>query len=218
MKSGLFFKLVLILALALAGCSGGDAESAAPQTQAATDTAAPPPPEPTAPSPATETLPPAVEETVPAPVEFALASSAFEAGQQIPARYTCDGEDISPPLAWSGAPAGTESFALILDDPDAPIGTFTHWVLFDLPADVNELAEGASSEAALGPHQGKTSWGKAGYGGPCPPSGVHHYIFTLYAVDSLLDLPAGASKKELLSALEGQILAQVELAGLYGNP
>lgn len=219
MKSRLFFKLVLILALALAGCSAGETESAAPQTQPAADTATPPPPpEPAATSPATEPPPTPVRETTPTPAEFTLNSGAFKADQQIPARYACDGEDVSPPLVWKGAPAGTKSFALILDDPDAPGGVFTHWTLFNLPSSVSELAEGAASEATLEAQQGQTSWGKAGYGGPCPPSGVHHYIFTLYAVDSLLDLPAGASKKQLLSALEGHILAQTELTGLYGKP
>jgi len=217
MKSRLFFKLVLILALALAGCSTGETDSAAPQTQPAADTAK----SPTvlaATSPTAETLPTPVKETTPTPAEFTLGSSAFEADQQIPARYACDGEDVSPPLVWKGAPAVTKSFALILDDPDAPGGVFTHWTLYNLPSSVSELVEGAASEAALETQQGKTSWGKAGYGGPCPPSGVHHYIFTLYAVDSLLDLPAGASKKQLLSALEGHILAQTELTGLYGKP
>lgn len=210
MKPRKFFKLVLILPLALTGCSGGKTRSAATPTQPVQETAAPPS------LPAATTLPVA-EDGAPAPAGFTLTSSVFQPDGQIPVRYTCDGEDLSPPLAWQGAPASTQSFALILDDPDAPGGTFTHWVLFDLPSGTTELAEDASSDAALAAHQGKTSWRKAGYGGPCPPSGTHHYVFTLYALDSPLKLSAGASKKELLSALEGHVLAQTKLTGLYSR-
>lgn len=146
-----------------------------------------------------------------------LKSSAFAHQGAIPSKYTCDGEDISPPLEWSGAPADTKSFALIVDDPDAPIGTFNHWILFNIPAGVNQLAEGISRQDTLadGSRQGKTSWRKVGYGGPCPPSGTHRYFFTLYALDIMLDLPAGASKEQVLQAMSGHILAKGELMGTY---
>jgi Raf kinase inhibitor-like YbhB/YbcL family protein len=144
---------------------------------------------------------------------FALTSSAFVQGKPIPARYTCDGLDISPPLAWSDAPGGTQSFALIMDDPDAPGGTWVHWVLFNLPAQTRQLEERAAPQAV----QGRNSWGRPGYGGPCPPSGTHRYFFRLYALDTLLQLPAGAGKEQVLRAMQGHILAQAELMGVYAR-
>ncbi|RIH89443.1 YbhB/YbcL family Raf kinase inhibitor-like protein [Calidithermus roseus] len=140
---------------------------------------------------------------------FALSSSAFAQGKPIPAKYTCDGLDISPPLAWSDAPRGTQSFALIMDDPDAPAGTWVHWVLFNLPAQTHQLAEKAVQGV-----QGRNSWGRLGYGGPCPPSGTHRYFFRLYALDTLLQLPAGATKEQVLRAMQGHVLAQAELMGV----
>ena len=159
----------------------------------------------------------------PAPAEevemtLTVSSSAFHEGAEIPARYTCEGQDISPPLNWSEPPAGTKSIALIVDDPDAPGGVFTHWVLFNLPSQTTELAEAMPAQAELpsGAQQGKTDFGRAGYGGPCPPPGrPHRYQFTVYALDQTLDLKAGASKGELLSAMSGHILAQGRLTGIY---
>ena len=159
----------------------------------------------------------------PAPAEevemtLTVSSSAFHEGAEIPARYTCEGQDISPPLNWSEPPAGTKSIALIVDDPDAPGGVFTHWVLFNLPSQTTELAEAMPAQAELpsGAQQGKTDFGRAGYGGPCPPPGrPHRYQFTVYALDQTLDLKAGASKGELFSAMSGHILAQGRLTGIY---
>jgi len=148
---------------------------------------------------------------------FELTSTAFGQGEPIPRRYTCDGEDISPPLQWSDPPQGTQSFALIADDPDAPMGTWVHWVLYNIPAQARGLPEAVSSDAELpdGSRHGQNSWRRLGYGGPCPPSGTHRYFFKLYALDAQLDLAAGANKKQLLRAMEGHILAQAELMGTY---
>jgi len=141
---------------------------------------------------------------------FTLTSSAFVEGKLIPPRYTCDGLDISPPLAWDNAPRGTQSFALIMDDPDAPAGTWVHWVLFNLPAQTQQLAKAAPRGT-----QGRNSWGRLGYGGPCPPSGTHRYFFRLYALDALLQQPAGSNKEQVLRAMQGHLLAQAELMGVY---
>ncbi|AFZ27997.1 phospholipid-binding protein, PBP family [Cylindrospermum stagnale PCC 7417] len=146
-----------------------------------------------------------------------LASSAFEANNLIPAQYTCDGADISPPLIWEQVPRETQSLALIVDDPDAPGKTFVHWVVYDLPPTVRQLPEQISSTKTLpnGGVQGKNDFGKFGYGGPCPPSGIHRYFFQLYALDKKLGLAAGASKNQILAAIEGHILASSELIGRY---
>ena len=147
-----------------------------------------------------------------------VSSSAFKEGDRIPAKYTCQGQDVSPPLAWGEPPAGTQSFALIVDDPDAPGGVFTHWVLFNIPPDSRNLPEAVPTQAELasGALQGKTDFGRTGYSGPCPPPGrPHRYQFTLYALDQPLGLEGGASKKQLLSAMEGHILAQGQLTGTY---
>jgi Raf kinase inhibitor-like YbhB/YbcL family protein len=148
-----------------------------------------------------------------------LTSSAFGESENIPKRYTDDGENVSPPLRWSGAPDGTKSFALICDDPDAPRGTWVHWVLYNLPADKNELAESvpAREELPNGARQGKNDFGKIGYGGPAPPSGTHRYYFKLYALDTVLNLPAGATKQKLEQAMKGHILTRGELMGNYGR-
>jgi hypothetical protein len=150
---------------------------------------------------------------------FELTSSAFGAGETIPQKYTCDGDDISPPLAWGDPPAGTRSFALISDDPDAPVGTWVHWVLYNLPADARALPEAVPADADLadGSQHGNSSWRRPGYGGPCPPSGTHRYFFKLYALDTVLDLKSGASKEELLKAMEGHVLAEAELMGTYSR-
>ena len=150
-------------------------------------------------------------------MDIKIASSAFENGGLIPSRYTCDGEDISPPLQWEQVPEGTMSIALICDDPDAPMGTFVHWVLFNLPAGAKELAEDVPTDKTLpnGARQGITDFGRIGYGGPCPPSGTHRYFFKIYALDAELTLKAGAGKRELLKAMEGHVLAQGQLIGKY---
>lgn len=144
-----------------------------------------------------------------------LTSTAFAQGQSIPAKYTCDGQDISPPLHWSDAPAGAQSLALIMDDPDAPAGVWVHWVLFNLPASLHDLPEKAALPG--GSLEGKNSWGRVGYGGPCPPRGSHRYFFKLYTLDTKLNLSRGASKEQLLAAMEGHILAQAELMGTYSR-
>lgn len=151
---------------------------------------------------------------------FELSSTAFKAGEPIPTRHTCKGEDVSPPLAWSGAPKATRSFALICDDPDAPLATWVHWVYYDIPASVHALPEaiGPAEKPSPGGTSGKNSFRKAGYGGPCPPFGTHRYFFRLYALDTVLGLKAGATKKELVKAMNGHILGRAELMGTYRKP
>lgn len=149
-----------------------------------------------------------------------ISSSSFAPGGDIPKKHTCDAADVSPQLAWSGAPAGTRSFALIVDDPDAPVGTWVHWVYYDLPGTATGLAENVSKvdEPPTGGRQGRNDFRKVGYGGPCPPPGKpHRYFFKLYALDRTLDLKAGASKKDVEQAMKGHILAQAELVGKYGR-
>ena len=147
-----------------------------------------------------------------------LTSTAFTEGAAIPANYTCDATNVSPPLKWSGVPAGAKSLALVVDDPDAPSGTWVHWVLCDLPPAVTELPEDLpkSQFVAGGAKQGLNDFKHLGYGGPCPPHGKpHRYFFKLYALDSLLDLKPGQTKKDLESAMEKHILAQGQLMGTY---
>jgi hypothetical protein len=148
---------------------------------------------------------------------FQLTSSAFQAGAAIPAKYTCDGADVSPPLAWTGAPSATKSFALICDDPDASVGTWIHWVLYNIPAASSGLPEAVAAEDELsdGSRHGRNSWGRIGYGGPCPPSGTHRYFFRLYALDTDLALAPGATKADVLRAMDGHVLASAELMGTY---
>jgi Raf kinase inhibitor-like YbhB/YbcL family protein len=150
-------------------------------------------------------------------MDFGLTSSAFSMEEAIPTKYSCDGENISPPLQWSDPPDGTQSFALISDDPDAPAGTWVHWLLYNIPADVRALPEAIPAEAELsdGSRHGENSFGRLDYGGPCPPGGTHRYFFKLYALDRVLDLEAGADKETLLQTMEGHILAQTELMGTY---
>ncbi|MGQ9541449.1 MAG: YbhB/YbcL family Raf kinase inhibitor-like protein [Armatimonadota bacterium] len=152
-------------------------------------------------------------------MDIRLTSTAFTDGGTIPQKYTCDGADVSPPLAWDNVPEGTKSFALICDDPDAPVGTWVHWVLFHLPADTRNLPEAVPPDKELpnGARQGTNDFRKIGYGGPCPPSGTHRYYFKLYALDTLLDLPAGISKAQLLKAMEGHVLAEGQLMGRYSR-
>lgn len=149
---------------------------------------------------------------------LSVSSTAFQDGDRIPSKYTCQGQDISPLLAWGELPVGVQSLALIMDDPDAPGGVFTHWVIFNIPSDSRELLEAVSTQAELpsGALQGKNDFGRIGHGGPCPPPGSpHRYQFTLYALDRPLDLKAGASKKQVLDAMQGHILARGQLIGTY---
>ena len=150
---------------------------------------------------------------------FALTSTAFGPSAPIPRHYTCDGRNVSPPLQWHDPPSGTKSFALIMDDPDAPGGVWVHWVLYNLPPDARALPEAVPPDATRpdGSRQGLNSWPQLGYGGPCPPSGTHRYVFKLYALDTMLDLAAGANKAQLLKAMAGHILAQAELIGTYAR-
>jgi Raf kinase inhibitor-like YbhB/YbcL family protein len=146
-----------------------------------------------------------------------LTSAAFQDGGAIPSAYTCDGRDLSPPLAWSDPPADTKSFALISDDPDAPMGTWVHWVAYHLAPSMRQLSEGVPRDQELpdGTRQGMTDFGRIGYGGPCPPSGTHRYFFKLYALDTMLALPPGATKSQLEEAMNGHVLAQAQLMGTY---
>ena len=151
-------------------------------------------------------------------MNFAISSSSFQNGKEIPTKFTCDGADISPALSWANPPSGTQSFALIADDPDAPVGTWTHWVLFDLPAQTASLSEGVAKVDELpgGGRQGRNDFRKIGYGGPCPPPGKpHRYFFKLYALDKMLNLKAESSKQEVELAIGGHILGKAELMGTY---
>jgi Raf kinase inhibitor-like YbhB/YbcL family protein len=146
-----------------------------------------------------------------------ITSTAFTEGSMIPQDYTCDGEDISPPLAWSGVPDGTKSLALICDDPDAPMGTWVHWVLFNIPAHIMELPAKIPHEKIIqnGAKHGTNDFRKFGYGGPCPPGGIHRYYFKLYALDIEINVEAGITKAQLLKTMEGHILAEGQLMGRY---
>ena len=151
-------------------------------------------------------------------MQFKITSQAFSASQRIPSKYTCDGQDISPDLEWTGAPANTKSFALICDDPDAPVGTFNHWVLYGLPANVTKLPEGLARQSEVKQpacRQGNNDFGRPGYGGPCPPRGSHRYYFKLYALDTDLTLSPNFRKRDLETAMKGHVLAHTELMGTY---
>ncbi len=202
--------LVMFALVAIAvhgGCQGKNPTASPagaarePNLQASRGTPSPAPPRATAPRQAAAAL--------------QLQSPAFEHQGPIPRRYTCDGEDIAPPLTWGPAPMATRSWALIMDDPDAPAGTWDHWIVYDIPPEVTQLAEGAPPPG----RQGRNSWGRIGYGGPCPPPGpAHHYVFRIYALDiPSLGLPDGATKAQVLAAMEGHILAQATLVGTYGR-
>lgn len=213
-KKMTLFILIACLALTLAGCGpapdpGEDPEPAAVEESAGelipTDTPLPPPDE-TEEDEAEEEE----EEAGAARADMTLTSPAFAQDGAIPLQYSCDGDEISPELAWSGIPDGTASLALFLADPDAPGGTWDHWILFDIPADLAGLAQGGTAGT-----EGNNSWNQTGYGGPCPPGGTHRYSFKLYALDTTLDLPAGTAKGVLEAAMKGHILDQVELMGTY---
>ncbi len=148
-----------------------------------------------------------------------LKTPAFKNGGKIPFVFTCDGKDISPMLIIKGVPKGTKSLVLIMDDPDAPMGTWVHWVIYNIPPTLGKLKRNFPKKPSLpnGIKQGRNSWGKIGYGGPCPPkiTGSHRYFFKLYAIDKKLNLPPGATKKEVLKAIEGHIISQATLMGRY---
>lgn len=192
-----YFQLTLIiLVMALSSCAGSSTAVPSP-------TAAPP---------------------TPTPAPFILTSPAFAAKGEIPARHACHGEDLSPELAWGMPPAGTQSLALIMDDPDAvPVAgrVWDHWVLFNIPPDTAGLPEGLpqANELADGSVHGRNSSSQSHYAGPCPPSGqTHGYVFTLYALDTRLDLAPGVAKQQVLEAIEGHVLAQTQLVGMYTSP
>ncbi len=149
-----------------------------------------------------------------------VTSSAFAEGGSIPWKYGCDGANVSPPLGWASVPDTTKSIALIVDDPDAPAKTWVHWVVYDLPASLRELPEKVRPDEKIlgnGGRQGTNDFGKIGYGGPCPPSGSHRYFFKVYALDKVLDLAPGATKAQLLKAMEGHVLAEGQLMGKYAR-
>jgi len=197
-----------LVALGVTGCGPRASPAAAPRAPTPTSAPALPTPPPSAPP----------EEGGEA-VGFQLTSSAFASGEMIPPEYSCDGEDISPPLVWSDPPEDTQSFALIVDDPDAPLGAWVHWVLYNLPAGTRGLPQGVPPDSELpdGSRQGENNWRRLGYDGPCPTGGTHNYSFRLHALDTVLDLAAGATKEQLLQAMEGHILAQAELKGRYAR-
>ena len=198
MKRNLFYCLVLTSIL-LSAC--------APSVTPEPPTPVPPTTEPTAAEPIATSAPAALQ----------LTSDAFEHDGPIPSKYACGGEDVSPALTWSEPPAGTQSFALIMDDPDAGSTPFVHWVIFNIPASTRGLPEAVPTEDTLpdGSINGRTSRFSTGYMGPCPPGGVHHYRFHIYALDAMLDLESGTGKGDLLIAMEGHILAEGELIGTY---
>lgn len=151
---------------------------------------------------------------------ISISTEAFGAGETIPAEYTCDGKNVSPALSWSSIPAGVKTITLIMDDPDAPRGTFVHWVLYNIPAIAQKLQKGVPKNEILadGSRQGMTDFGRPGYGGPCPPPGKpHRYYFKIYALDTQLNLSSGATKGDVEKAMKGHILAQGELMGKYGR-
>ncbi len=152
-------------------------------------------------------------------MSFSVKSAAFPEGGTIPKQYTCDGADVSPPLSWTGTPAATKALALVADDPDAPVGTWTHWIIWNIPPD-HPLSEGVQKTEILadGSQQGKNDFRRIGYGGPCPPPGKpHRYFFKLYAVNAKLDLKPGVSRSELEAAIKGHVLAEAQYMGKYGR-
>jgi len=221
-KKIVYVILVSCLLVALTACGGAPdpaevapppaEEEAAVEEEVPADTAVPATEAPTEEEAvAEETEAEETSEEEETPMEMTITSPAFMEGEAIPLKFSCDGDDMSPELIWSGIPEGTASLVFILDDPDAPVGLWVHWVLFNLPADSTGLAEGATGQGV----DGLNSWGQTGYGGPCPPGGTHRYFHKLYALDITLDLDAGASKDAIETAMEGHILNQAELIGTY---
>ena len=152
-------------------------------------------------------------------VKMVLTSTAFEEGEMIPKKYTCDGSNISPPIKWDSVPPQAKSLALIADDPDAPMGTWVHWVIFNIPPSLSGLPESIPPKDSLpnGSLQGKNDFRNSGYGGPCPPGGTHRYFFKLYALDIMLQLKPGCTKADLLKAMQGHIVAEGQLMGKYSR-
>ena len=153
-------------------------------------------------------------------MSLSISSAAFSEGARIPEQYTCDGKDISPPLSWSDPPEGTKSFALICDDPDAPMGTWDHWLIYNIPADSEGLSEAVPTDESLtdGSMHGLNTWGNTSYGGPCPPPGdPHRYFFKLYALDTMLALTSDINKDSLESAMKDHILAEAQLMGTFSR-
>jgi Raf kinase inhibitor-like YbhB/YbcL family protein len=148
-----------------------------------------------------------------------ITSSAFKNNAPIPSQFTCDGQDVSPPIAWQNIPPACKSLCLICDDPDAPGKTWVHWVCYDIPTAVTGIAQGCPKADTIsgGGKQGKTDFGSIGYGGPCPPSGSHRYFFKLYALDVMLNLPAGKTSQQIEQAMAGHIIAQAKLIGIYAR-
>ena len=217
MKPRMLFAICLGILL-LASCGTPDVtETEPPAALTVEEAQAQPtePPDPTAPPANTESPPAPTEATIP----FELTSIIIGNEQPIPEYYTCDGDDLSPPLDWSDPPEGTQSFALIMDDPDAPGGIWVHWVLYNIPAETRGLQENIAPDSQLpdGSMHGITSFRRPGYGGPCPPSGTHRYFFKLYALDTTLSLDEGSGKAQVLAAAEGHVLAEAELMGTYSR-
>ncbi len=152
-------------------------------------------------------------------VSIKVSSPAFKNGDFIPSKYTCDGDDVSPEIRIEGVPTNAKSLVLINDDPDAPMGTWDHWILYDIPPNVTVIPEGIKPEKIFtnGMKHGLNSWGKLGYGGPCPPGGTHRYYFKVYALDILLDIPPGATKSKILKSMEGRVIGYGELMGKYSR-
>lgn len=150
-------------------------------------------------------------------MEIKVTSTAFKEGDMIPSKYTCDNTNISPQIAWANYPKQTESFVLISDDPDAPVGTWVHWVVYNIPPKINELKENFKKDSMSpeGIMQGTTDFRKIGYGGPCPPSGTHRYYFKIYALDIILNVKPGLTKKEILEKMEGHVIGEGQLMGKY---
>jgi Raf kinase inhibitor-like YbhB/YbcL family protein len=153
------------------------------------------------------------------PMTLSVSSPAFESMRAIPSQYTCDGSDISPPLCWKGVPPAAKSIVLFCDDPDAPRGTWVHWVCYDIPPTVDTLRENVPKTDTLpaGGNQGLSDFGRIGYGGPCPPGGTHRYFFKVYALDAMLNLRPGRTKKEVEQAMQGHVLALGECVGTYSR-
>jgi Raf kinase inhibitor-like YbhB/YbcL family protein len=207
-------KLILIccLVLAFAGCTPAPDPAQLPQAvQEEEPSQEANPTEPTLP-PSGQSETDDIQEEEIARLEMSLTSPAFAPGEAIPLQFSCDGDDLSPELTWADLPEGTASLVLIMDDPDAPAGTWDHWILFDISPDLAGLAQGASAGT-----EGYNSWKQVGYRGPCPPGGTHRYVFKLVALDITLGLPAGTTKGALEAAMPGHILGQAELMGRYSR-
>ena len=209
-ESKIYWLYAILLLALLAACSAPNA-SQPPAPLAEEDSSA---------SASTLAAATVTSEPIPTTPTFEISSTGFAQGEVIPDRYACTGDNLSPELSWGEPPAGTESLALIFDDPDAPGGTWVHWVIFNMPVDQQTLPEGIATlaEHPDGSISGSNSWGELGYGGPCPPQGsTHQYIFALYALDAELNLEVGASKQEVLAAMDGHILAETEISGLFSR-